>query len=343
MADPVPAPRLCLAGCGHPEHPITMAGGCPADANGELLLDRERLAAFRDSATDDRWVMNAYWSRRVLDRLADAEADVDAARDRVAAERELRREAERAHLSALEEIGRVNLRLVDEERRTEASLKVLHFANGDLGRRAELAKFALSAEQQARAEAERVYTRRVKALRATVARLEHDAALVRLASDEAALRDLRAWLTYRADNLTPPGSYASAMMRCAAEGEIVAHVAKIDAAIALPRGAPRPEAPAARPVGGPVVSKPDHAREIATDQKRIAENGAKVAATIAGATAPACATCSDTHRSWREDLQRHVLCTACPWPCQECKTEAGGYCAKTPCPCACHAKAGATR
>ena len=40
MADPVPAPRLCLAGCGHPEHPITMAGGCPADANGELLLDR---------------------------------------------------------------------------------------------------------------------------------------------------------------------------------------------------------------------------------------------------------------------------------------------------------------
>ena len=85
-------------------------------------------------------------------------------------------------------------------------------------------------------EAERVYTRRVKALRATVARLEHDAALVRLASDEAALRDLRAWLTYRADNLTPPGS--SAMMRCAAEGEIVAHVAKIDAAIALPSGAP---------------------------------------------------------------------------------------------------------
>ena len=57
-------------------------------------------------------------------------------------------------------------------------------------------------------EAERVYTRRVKALRATVARLEHDAALVRLASDEAALRDLRAWLTYRADNLTPPGSGA---------------------------------------------------------------------------------------------------------------------------------------
>jgi hypothetical protein len=46
---------------------------------------------------------------------------------------------------------------------------------------------------------------------------------------------------------------------------------------------------------------------------------------------PVCSTCNE----------RHVPCTQCPTPCQNCrgKLETGGYdayCAQTPCPCPCH-------
>jgi hypothetical protein len=63
-----------------------------------------------------------------------------------------------------------------------------------------------------------------------------------------------------------------------------------------------------------------------------------------GATPPVCSTCNDTHRMTLGERLGHVPCTHCPRPCRACAGDNGrlAYCAKTPCPCACHAAARAS-
>lgn len=52
-----------------------------------------------------------------------------------------------------------------------------------------------------------------------------------------------------------------------------------------------------------------------------------------------CSTCRDSHRMWLEDLDRWVMCTACPVPCQSCRVGGTGpFCESTPCKCPCHPK-----
>ncbi len=51
-----------------------------------------------------------------------------------------------------------------------------------------------------------------------------------------------------------------------------------------------------------------------------------------------CSTCDDTHLMTLGE--RMVMCTRCPLPCSSCRGSpmdpTAAYCAKTPCPCACH-------
>lgn len=50
---------------------------------------------------------------------------------------------------------------------------------------------------------------------------------------------------------------------------------------------------------------------------------------------PICKQCNDTHRM--ELNESEVGCTACPSPCQRCRTGGNGaYCTVTPCACTCH-------
>lgn len=56
-------------------------------------------------------------------------------------------------------------------------------------------------------------------------------------------------------------------------------------------------------------------------------------------TVPVCSTCNDTHRMPLVD--REVMCTHCPTPCENCR--AGPYCGKTPCTCECHRQRGSER
>lgn len=52
---------------------------------------------------------------------------------------------------------------------------------------------------------------------------------------------------------------------------------------------------------------------------------------------PTCSNCNDTHRMYMERLEREVMCTHCPTPCQRCRIGGNGsYCARTPCACECH-------
>jgi len=58
---------------------------------------------------------------------------------------------------------------------------------------------------------------------------------------------------------------------------------------------------------------------------------------------PVCSTCNDTHMVlFRRDgeADRNRMCTQCPVPCRKCAGDGGtgAYCAKTPCPCECHAR-----
>lgn len=57
---------------------------------------------------------------------------------------------------------------------------------------------------------------------------------------------------------------------------------------------------------------------------------------------PVCSTCNDTHQMTihgEGEVDRVVMCTQCPVPCQRCRAGGNGpYCEKTPCDCACHAK-----
>lgn len=54
---------------------------------------------------------------------------------------------------------------------------------------------------------------------------------------------------------------------------------------------------------------------------------------------PICKICNDTHRMHLEETGIDRQCTHCPLPCPECRGGPSGYCAKTPCACACHRKA----
>lgn len=57
---------------------------------------------------------------------------------------------------------------------------------------------------------------------------------------------------------------------------------------------------------------------------------------------PICETCNDTHRMEIRGDQM-VPCTRCPTPCQRCRAGGtGAFCERTPCACACHAKATTT-
>ncbi len=56
-----------------------------------------------------------------------------------------------------------------------------------------------------------------------------------------------------------------------------------------------------------------------------------------------CDRCRDTHRMLAHDDSGAVWpCTACPRPCEKCRSGIGripgAYCEKTPCDCACHRK-----
>ncbi len=52
---------------------------------------------------------------------------------------------------------------------------------------------------------------------------------------------------------------------------------------------------------------------------------------------PICKTCNDTHSMWYSKLERNVMCTFCPVPCQKCRSGGNGpFCTNTPCDCACH-------
>jgi hypothetical protein len=47
-----------------------------------------------------------------------------------------------------------------------------------------------------------------------------------------------------------------------------------------------------------------------------------------------CKICNDTHQMWLTVLERNVLCTACPVPCDKCQQ--GAFCKEIHCSCSCH-------
>lgn len=50
---------------------------------------------------------------------------------------------------------------------------------------------------------------------------------------------------------------------------------------------------------------------------------------------PICSTCNDTHTMTLDGTV--VMCTRCPVPCQECRSDGRGpFCETTPCACTCH-------
>lgn len=52
---------------------------------------------------------------------------------------------------------------------------------------------------------------------------------------------------------------------------------------------------------------------------------------------PVCNQCGDTHTVWITGIERMVMCTACPVPCDKCRKDGNGpYCSTTPCTCDCH-------
>lgn len=55
------------------------------------------------------------------------------------------------------------------------------------------------------------------------------------------------------------------------------------------------------------------------------------------AATPVCRRCGDTHAVWDSQIERMVMCTACPVPCDKCRKDGNGaYCDTPHCPCDCH-------